>query len=261
MANLGPAAALGYLAHGPVDGRPHRSQKLTLVLLYDACHPPSASCACVWPDTPASRVPGASASAAREHCRFVKDLLLQPVPGGRGYRSTWPTTELLALGAATGSATWTAMPDIGRKCGSSVQLPKLWAGFHAADAATHHRRRPGTGGLQSRERAGRPDDLLDRLRRDHHDLVLFPLAWTSHHWRQAVTVFADLAGSRGGRSSVWKTCPTIWSASRTRRSSISASRFSPRPHHGRPAASAGPRFRIVTGSECSRIFRLGKGML
>jgi hypothetical protein len=34
--------------------------------------------------------------------------------------------------------------------------------------------------------------LLEHLRRDHLGLVLHPLAWVSHHWQQAVAVFADL---------------------------------------------------------------------
>jgi len=29
-------------------------------------------------------------------------------------------------------------------------------------------------------------------RRDYQGLTLFPLAWVSHHWQQAVAVFADL---------------------------------------------------------------------
>jgi hypothetical protein len=34
--------------------------------------------------------------------------------------------------------------------------------------------------------------LLQKLRREYFGLVLYPLAWVSHHWQQAVTVFADL---------------------------------------------------------------------
>jgi hypothetical protein len=37
-----------------------------------------------------------------------------------------------------------------------------------------------------------PQRLLERLRRDHLDMALYPLAWVSHHWQQAAAVFADL---------------------------------------------------------------------
>ena len=42
-------------------------------------------------------------------------------------------------------------------------------------------------------RIGRtPACLLEYLRRNHQGFILFPLAWVSHHWQQAASIFADL---------------------------------------------------------------------
>jgi hypothetical protein len=47
--------------------------------------------------------------------------------------------------------------------------------------------------VASAARAGRsPEEQFHRLRREHNRMVLWPLAWTSHCWRQMVTIYADL---------------------------------------------------------------------
>ena len=183
------AAALGYMAHGPVENGLIEVGKLTLVILY-ACQ--------VRPGQHALRLAGFSGKpvpwgvrwGGPDQCRFVKDLLLQPVPGGPGLRLDVADAELLTLALQLHGELDRAV-RYGR-VREQVQLPKLWAGFDPADRGQHHRRRPGTGGLQPAQPADRPQDLLNRLRLDHSGLVLYPLAWTSHVWDKAVTVFADL---------------------------------------------------------------------
>jgi hypothetical protein len=72
-----------------------------------------------------------------------------------------------------------------------MQLPKLWAAFRACDAAGITGDGPDLAAYS--QRTGRtPSTLPEQLRRDYGGLVLYPLAWVSHHWQQAVTIFADL---------------------------------------------------------------------
>jgi hypothetical protein len=72
-----------------------------------------------------------------------------------------------------------------------VLLPKLWAGFPVADAASITGDGPELAAYAAR--TGRsPQRLLEHLRRDHLDMACYPLAWVSHLWEKAAAVFADL---------------------------------------------------------------------
>jgi len=182
------AAAMGYMAHGPVENGLVEVGKLTLVILY-ACQ--------VRPWQPALRLAGFTGKpvpwgvrwGGADQCRFVKDLLLQPVPGGPGLRLDAANSELLSLAMKLHG-------DLGRavrfgRVREQVQLPKVWAGFDPATAASIIGDGPELAAYAAR--TGRsPQDLLKRLRLDHAGLALYPVAWTSHVWDKVVTVFADL---------------------------------------------------------------------
>ena len=55
----------------------------------------------------------------------------------------------------------------------------------------HHRRRAELANYAA-STCRSPQCLLNRLRRDQFGLALYPLAWVSHHWQQAITILADL---------------------------------------------------------------------
>jgi hypothetical protein len=182
------AAALGYMAHGPVENGLIEVSNLTLIILY-ACQ--------VRPWQHALRLVGFSGKlipwgvrwGGPDQCRFVKDLLLQPVPGGPGLRLDVADAELLPLALQLHG-------ELGRavrygRVREQVQLPKVWAGFDAATAASIVGDGPELAAYS--QRTGRsPQDLLNRLRLDHAGLALYPFAWTSHVWDKAVRLFADL---------------------------------------------------------------------
>jgi hypothetical protein len=138
-----------------------------------------------------SRVPWGVRFGGAENSRFFKDLSLQPVPNARGYRLDLASVDLLRLGLQLEH-------DLSRQAGSQqrqirkhVQLPKLWAGFRPADVANITGDGPELEAYAAR--TGRhPQRLLERLRREHYGLVIYPLSWVSHHWQQAVAIFADL---------------------------------------------------------------------
>jgi hypothetical protein len=44
----------------------------------------------------------------------------------------------------------------------------------------------------SRRTGKRAWQLMESLRREYYGLSLLPFPWVSHHWRQAVAVFADM---------------------------------------------------------------------
>ncbi len=189
-----PLAAMGFLADGPVVDDLIEVENLTIVLLYDEPIRPG-QCALRLAGYSGSRIPWGVRFGGPDRCRFVKDLALQPVLGGQGYRLDLANDELLMQALALNRQ----LNRHARFCEQVRErpfLPKLWAGFHRKDAA-------GITGPESAahspelaayaSRVGRtPASLLERLCCDHQGLTLFPLAWVSHRWHQAASVFADL---------------------------------------------------------------------
>ena len=162
-------------------------EKLTLVLLYDD-RIRGGQCTLRLAGYAGSRVPWGVHFGGRTNCRFLKDLMLQPVASGQGYRLDLSDDKLL----------WLALGLERQLSGhprSSVRarplLPRLWAGFLPGEAAGISGDGPELFDYASR--IGRaPARVLEHLRRDHQGLAIFPLSWVSHHWQQAAAIFADL---------------------------------------------------------------------
>ena len=185
-----PLAAMGYLAKGMVTNGLIKVENLTIVLLYDEPITPG-HCALRLAGYSGRRVPWGVRFGGHDQCQFLKDLSLQPVPAGRGYRVDVANTELLALGLGLEREMDRCARYQQQHVREQVCLPKLWAGFRPADAAGITGDGPELAAYAAF--TGRsPQHLLEHLRRDQFDLVLYPFAWVSHHWRQAVTIFADL---------------------------------------------------------------------
>lgn len=185
-----PCAALGYLAHGPVTDGLIEVENLTLVLVYDDPIRPG-HCAVRLAGYASSRIPWGVRFGGPENCRFFKDLRLQPVPGGRGYRLDLAAEQLLTLGLALDRELDRHARYRRRPVQERPLLPKLWAAFRPDDAGRITGDGPELAAYAAR--TGRsPQRLLAHLRRDRLGLALFPLAWVSHHWESAVAVFADL---------------------------------------------------------------------
>ena len=56
-----------------------------------------------WPVILAARIPWGVRFGGPDNCRFFKDLRLQPVPAGRGYRLDLADEDLLTLGLRAGA--------------------------------------------------------------------------------------------------------------------------------------------------------------
>jgi len=87
-----PLAAMGYLAHGPVIDDLIEVENLALVVLHDkrdARGRPVLRLA----GFSGGRVPWGVRWGGCEHSLFYKNLLLPPVPGGRGPRLIRPATN------------------------------------------------------------------------------------------------------------------------------------------------------------------------
>ncbi len=118
-------------------------------------------------------------------------MSLQPVPNARGYRLDLACTELLTLGLGLERELDRHARYQQRQVREQVCLPKLWAGFRATNTASITGDGPELAAYAAR--TGKSyQHLMQHLRRDHFGLVVYPLAWVSHHWQQAVAVFADL---------------------------------------------------------------------
>ena len=188
--HLRHAAALGHLVDGPVIDGLVEVGKLTLIILYaDRVRPgPDALRLAGFSGTP---VPWGVRWGGADQRRFCKDLMLQPVLGGPGLRLDVADTDLLWLGLALERELDRHARHPRLPLRRRVQLPKLWAAFHQADAAAITGDGPELASYARQERQSAAE-LLAQLRRTHGDLVLYPLPWVSHHWKQAVTIFADL---------------------------------------------------------------------
>jgi hypothetical protein len=182
---------VGYLANGPVTDGLIPVERLTIILLYDAPIRPG-HCALRLAGYFGSRIPWGVRFGGPENCRFVKDLRLQPVPGGSGYRLDLASEDLLMLGLGLARVLDRCARYRQGQVREHVCLPKLWAAFSPADVMNITGDGPELAAYA--RRTGRsPQRLLEHLRRDHLGMTIFPLAWVSHRWQQAVAVFADLA--------------------------------------------------------------------
>jgi len=185
-----PLAALGYLANGPTIEGLIEVEKLTLTILYDA---PSHSRQLTLrlAGFSGSRVPWGIQWGGRENCRFLKNLLLQPVPNGPGLRLNTSSTDLLRLGLQLDCdlERYVRRPSLSVR--QQPRLPCLWAGFKHADAANITGDGPELAAY-ARRTGKSPWQLMEQIRREYFGLSLLPFPWVSHHWQQAVAVFADL---------------------------------------------------------------------
>jgi len=187
-----PLAALSYLLNGPVIDGLVEVEKLHIIILYDEPLR-SRHCALRLAGYSGSRIPWGVRFGGPKNCRFSKDLRLQPVPGGPGYRLDLADESLLTLGLGLEQALDCCARYRQRPVRERICLPKLWAAFSSADAMNITGDGPELAAYA--RRTGRsPQRLLEHLRQDHLGMAIFPLAWVSHHWQQAVAVFADLSG-------------------------------------------------------------------
>jgi hypothetical protein len=183
-------AATGYLINGPVLDSLIEVENLTIVILWDEEIRPG-HCALRLAGYAGNRVPWGVRFGGTDNCQFYKDLLLQPVAGARGYRLDLANPELLELGLQLDRELERHARFRRRHVHPHLRLPKLWAAFRPTDAAAITGDGPELAVYAARTGKS-PERLLERLRRDHHGLICYPLAWVSHHWEQAVAIFADL---------------------------------------------------------------------
>jgi hypothetical protein len=165
-------------------------EKLTIVILYDEPIRPGHYTLRL-AGFSGARVPWGVKWGGAEQCRFLKNLLLQPVPNGPGLRLSTASTDLLRLGLQLDRDLERHVRRPWLPVRQQLRLPCLWAGFKPANV-------PGINGdgpeleAYSRRTGKAAWRLVEAIRREYFGLSLYPLPWVSHHWQQAVAVFADL---------------------------------------------------------------------
>ena len=146
-----PLAALGYLANGPVIDGLIAVENLTVTLLYDEPIR-SGHCALRLAGYSGSRVPWGVRFGGPQHCRYVKDLRLQPVLGAQGYRLDLASTELLALGLSLERELDRHARYRQRQVREQALPAEALGRIPPGGRGQHHRRRPGTGRLRGADR-------------------------------------------------------------------------------------------------------------
>ena len=185
-----PLAAMGYLTNGPVIGGLIEIEKLLLVVLHDEQDDRGRQTLRLSGFSGAA-VPWGVRWGGPERSQFYKDLLFQPRPCARGLRLDTASGGLLRL-ALQLDRDLERHVRYSRRCKrEQVLLPHLWAGFRAAEAASFTGDGPELAAYCQRT-GHAASDTFRALRRDYFGLVLYPFSWVSHHWQQAVAVFADL---------------------------------------------------------------------
>lgn len=190
VSSLRRLAAMGYMVDGAAADRLVEVGKLTLIILYpDQVRP--GHLALRLAGFSGAPVPWGVRWGGAGQCRFCKDLLLQPVPGGPGLRLDVTQTRVLRIGLTLERELdrYRRYPRLPLR--QRVQLPKLWAAFPQAEAAALTGDGPELASYARQQRRS-ARELFAAVRRTRGDLVLHPLPWVSHHWQQAVAVFADL---------------------------------------------------------------------
>ena len=185
-----PLAALGYLTNGPMIEGLIEVEKLTLIILSDepvrfGQHSLRLA------GFSGSRVPWGIQWGGRENCRFLKNLSLQPVPNGPGLRLNSASTDLLRLGLQLDRDLERHVRRPSLSVRQRLRLPCLWAAFTPADAANITGDGPELAAYVRRTGKS-PWRLMEQIHREYFGLSLLPFSWVSHHWQQAVAVFADL---------------------------------------------------------------------
>ena len=180
------AAALGYLERGPIENGLIELDKLTIVILY-AHALRSGQNALRLAGFTGSPVPWGVRWGGADQTEFRKDLLLQPVLGGPGFRLDIRQGDLLRLGIALERELDRHVQHPRQR----IQLPKLWAAFYHADAAAVTGDGPELASY-SRRQGRSASELMAAYRREHRHTVLFPLPWVSHCWRPIAKTYVDL---------------------------------------------------------------------
>ena len=186
-----PLAALGYLIDGPVSRGLVEVEHVTLAVLYDEL---------VGGDQLALRLAGYSGTqvpwgvmwGGAEQNRFFKDLSLQPVPQSRGLRLDLARPRLLRIGLQLERELdrYARHPTLATR--PNLRLPCLWAAFAPQHATGLAGDGPELDAYARRMRKGMAE-AFSAVRRQHHGLILHPLAWVGRHWERAATIFVDLA--------------------------------------------------------------------
>ena len=184
-------AALGYLPRGQIKRGLIPVEELTLVVLYGNALEPGRWLA----GYSAQRVPWGVAWGGVERHQFSKDLCLPRGVGALAAHLDPQEAPLAELAFQLNRLVERHQTQRWQSVRKRLELPRLWAGFERAAA----RRIKGAGPelfALCRRRRQPARMLLRSARRRHQDLVLFPLEWVSHHWREMACVFAGVGRFR-----------------------------------------------------------------
>ena len=180
--------ALGYLTQGPMIEGLIELDKLAIVILHDEPIRPGHHTLHL-AGFSAPRVPWGVKWGGAERCRFLKNLLLQPVPNGPGLRLNTASTELLRLGLELDHDLERHVRRPWLPGAAAAPLAVSLGRIQACRRASNYRRWAGIGGiLPSHGQVGQSVAAGDSC--EYFGLSLYALPWASHHWQQAVVVFA-----------------------------------------------------------------------
>jgi hypothetical protein len=178
---------MGYLIDGQAENGLVEVENLILTLLYDdpiRCD----HCALRFVGFSGVRIPWGVLWGGPDQVRFNRDLLLQPLAYSSGLRCDTVQSRVVRLGLNLERALDRHRPGPQLR---RVVLPRLWAAFYHCDAASVTGDGPELADLVRRQK--RPaSEQMAAFRREHGNLVLYPLPWVSNCWRPSAKIYAEL---------------------------------------------------------------------
>jgi hypothetical protein len=190
-ASVRPFAALGCLVSQPAIHGLVPLEKVVLVVLHDEPRP-NGQIALRLSGYRGTRLPWGVAWGGHYGSVLYKDLRLTPRLDATGVRLDPANEGLLRLALNLENRLHAAHCH-GAPTKTEFRLPRLWAGFRPADAATITGQGPELD-TASQHRRVAPQTLFRRLTRAHGDYVLYPADWVSHESKRVQAVFADIGG-------------------------------------------------------------------
>ena len=181
--------AVGYLAGGAVIEGLVELTNLLLVVLYGQPVEHGAAALHV-AGFGAEIVPWGIEWGGATRSRFLKDLLQQPGRNARGRCISHTSVTLLQLALELDQQLW-SWRCRRHLAAERLRLPSLWAGFQKSVATEVTAQGPELERFCCRTNCC-TQDAIERVRREHFGLSLYPLEWVSQSLPAAVTVFADM---------------------------------------------------------------------
>lgn len=186
-----PFAALTFLLRKPLVNRLVEIQDLLTLVVYDQSL--AGRTEVIAAGFKVRQVPHGVVWGGLENGQFEKHLSLDPRPSAQGFRYDLSQIDSLSAALSLDQLLERHRRHSYAPRRSAPRLPSLWLAFPQSCELQLYGSGPEFEMAVGSAHADKGAVFANGLR-NHKELVLCPLEWCSHLWRQSVAVFADFTG-------------------------------------------------------------------